>query len=783
MDSTTTLDSKALASCLKELSFKETQIKGSLKLLITDKASLPFVARYRKEATGGLDDLSLIKILDSYNSAVQLEKRREFIIDSIKKLEKLTPELQKKILNTNKLNQLEDIYAPFKSKQKTKAQKAIDQGLEPLSILLLTSSKDIKTIENDESSKFISKEKGIETFTQALEGAMSIITEKISHNEKIKDRIRKAYWSEGLIKAGTRKDYEKIETHQKYKDYFEFEQKISELKNKKNSYRYLALRRGMLEKVLSLDITLDKDTATSIIKNEMFNDLDKLGSSEIIEKCITRSFSVYISTSLSLEIKNELKDLSDLSAIEVFGENLKNLLLQPYLGQKAVLGIDPGVRTGCKVVVIDKNGNYLIDTVVYPHPPKNDSLGTKKSLDLLIEKFDIKYVAIGNGTFGRETLSFVQKNIERVSSGKVKALLVNEDGASIYSASEVARDEFPDKDVTVRGAVSIARRFQDPLGELVKIDPKSIGVGQYQHDVNAIKLKKSLTQVVEGCVNHVGVDLNTASAPLLSYISGVGQGMAKNIVAFRKKNSGFSERSELLKVSRFTEKTFEESAGFLRIYDAKNPLDSTFIHPENYSILENWCLEKKISLEDLVKEDSKIRELSKDKSLKEQIGEFTFEDIVKCLKSPSQDPRTEFKPFDFRKDIETIADLKVGGHYPGQVTNITQFGAFVDIGLKENGLIHISQMSDTFVEDPLKVLKVGQEVNARVLEVDQQRKRIALSLKSEDKQTKVKGSFNSSSTSKKPFSSNNRNQHGKGFKSNNTDDKDNPFSALKKLKL
>ncbi len=782
MAETIVLNPTALALTYKNLKHTQTQVNSALQLLVVEKATVPFVSRYRKEATGGLDDVALIEIMDSYNGSIEQENRRTFILDSIKKQEKLTPELEKKILQAQSLNQLEDLYAPYKNKQKTKAQKAVEQGLAPLAELLKTSKDTIAKIEELHAKTFINKEKKVEDFTQAISGASDIIIEEISHNGDLKTIFRELFWKDAKIVSSTRKDFEKIEDHLKYKDYFEFEQKISEVKNPKNSYRYLALRRGMLEKILKVDIDFDKDYANSIIRKELFPNIDSLGCKEVVEKCISRAFSIYIHTSLSLEVKNELKLNSDESAIKVFGENLRNLLLQPYLGQKAILGIDPGVRSGCKVVAIDKNGNYNFDTIIYPHPPRNDHSGSAKMIEACLTKYEIQYIAIGNGTFGRETLDFVQKNIPAVKTGKVKAVLVNEDGASIYSASAIAREEFPDKDVTVRGAVSIARRFQDPLGELVKIDPKSIGVGQYQHDVNPVKLKKSLEHVVEGCVNHVGVDLNTASAPLLSFISGVGPGLAKNIVKAREKSGGFKTRQELLKVARFTEKTFEQSAGFLRIYGGENPLDATFIHPEAYPILEDWCKEKKINITDLPTSKESITLLEKDKNLKTKIGDFTFDDIVKCLKSPSQDPRTEFTPFNFREGVETIADLREGLYYPGLVTNITQFGAFVDIGIKENGLIHISQMSDTFVEDPLSVLKVGQEVKARVMEVDVARKRIALSLKSEAGGTKVKGTNRDSGGS---FNNRPRNNNGGNRNNSRRDEKvvNNPFGALKGLKL
>jgi len=770
------LDLRALKSTSTSLKYGEGQIRSALSLLIDEKATVPFVARYRKEATGGLEDVAIIEILDTYNNFIEQEKRRTFILESIKKQEKLTPSLEKEILKATSLNQLEDLYAPYKNKQKTKAQLAADKGLAPLAELLKTTSDDIKTLETKHSKTFVNKEMKVESFEEALEGASHIIIEEIAHNNDLKSDFRNDYWKTAVLKSEKRKDAEKIENHLKYKDYFEFEQKISELKLAKSSYRYLALRRGMLEKILKVDIEYDKDQATKIIQTRLFPQIEKLGCKELIEKCISRAFAVYIHTSLSLEIKNELKTSSDESAIKIFGENLKNLLLQPYLGQKAILGIDPGVRTGCKVVAIDKNGNYLFDTIIYPHPPKNDTAGSAKIISACLEKFDIKFVAVGNGTYGRETLDFLQKNILSVQNKKVKALLVNEDGASIYSASAIAREEFPDKDVTVRGAVSIARRFQDPLGELVKIDPKSIGVGQYQHDVNTLKLKKSLEHVVEGCVNHVGVDLNTASAPLLTHISGVGPGLAKSIVKAREKNGGYKNRTELLKVPRFTAKTFELSAGFLRIHGGEHPLDATFIHPEVYSYLEKWCKDKSVSLKELPQNPENISMLKRDKNFKESIGAYTFDDILKCLESPSQDPRTEFTPFEFREGISTISDLKEGQYYPGLVTNITQFGAFVDIGIKENGLIHISQMSNSYVENPLEVLKVGQEVKAKLMEVDPIRKRIALSLKTgADKNSGVSSSGNKKSQNKN-FSS-------KSNSSQKKDDASNPFAALKALKI
>lgn len=776
----------AMKRACESLKYKPEQIIKSLEMLIDEKSTIPFISRYRKEVTGGLDDVSLIEILDSYNDFVAQEERRSFILEAIKKLEKLTPELEKAIKTANTLNQLEDLYAPYKSKVKTKAQVAIEKGLKPLAEILKTTKLKITDLEQKHSSEFVTAENKLENFQQAIAGASDIIIEEISNNPELKDEFRRRYWEDASLKSLVKKGAEKIEDYLKYKDYFDFEQKLSSIKDPKNNFRFLALRRGANEKILSLDVLFEETTANKLITNKIFPHLNELGCKDVIENCISKAYSNYIHRSLETEIKSELKDLGDESAIQIFSENLKNLLLQPYVGQKAILGIDPGVRTGCKVVAIDKNGNYLFDSVIYPHPPKSDTAGSIKIINLFLEKFDIQYIAIGSGTFGRETLQFLQQNIPVIQSNKVKAMLVNEDGASIYSASAIAREEFPDKDVTVRGAISIARRFQDPLAELVKIDPKSIGVGQYQHDVNPVKLKKSLGYVVEGCVNHVGVDLNTASYSLLSYVSGIGPGVAKSIVTAREKLGGFKNRKQLLKVSRFTEKTFEQSAGFLRIHGGENPLDATFIHPEAYPILEKWCAKNKIKLEDLPQNKENIDLLAKDKSLKDEIGEYTHTDIVKCLKAATQDPRTEFEPFHYRDDIKEITDLKMGQIYPGLVTNITQFGAFVDIGIKENALIHISQMSDTFVENPLSILKVGDTVKGRLIDLDIERKRISLSLKSNPEMgVKISKTSSERHHSSRPS---HPQQGQKGGYSNSKQgsfksDDNNPFAALKKLKL
>lgn len=727
-----TLDNNAVAYVVSKVGIAVNQVISTCNLLFIEDCTIPFISRYRKEATGNLDEVQIRDIQDGYEEYLEIEKRRAYILESIKKMEQLTPELEKKILNCSTLIQLEDLYAPYKSKKKTKATIAKEKGLAPLADILKSSKKGFETMITDITKTYIADSEGkVKNLEEALNGACDIIMEEFVHNAETKETLRQEYWKSAHIKSSMRKGAEEIKDYLKFKDFFEFEEDISKLQDPKNTHRFMAMRRGMNLKVLKIEIILEGDYGIQVIEANHFPNGDILGNYELLQKLAKKSFDSSISTSLDLELKTELKKISDGAAIDVFGINLKNLLLQPYLGSKAVLGIDPGIRTGCKVVVIDKTGKFVGDHVIYPFAPKFDTAGSKIILEKLIEAFDIEYIAIGNGTNGRETLEFVEDNIKAVKDDKVKATIISESGASIYSASDIARKEFPDKDVTVRGAVSIARRFQDPLAELVKLDPKSIGVGQYQHDINQVKLKKSLTSVVEGCVNFVGVDLNTASAPLLSYISGIGSSVADNIVKYREKNGQFKNRKELLKVSRFTNKVFEQSAGFLRIYHGDNALDGTFIHPERYSILEGWTKDHGHDLVSLVSDQELISTLSCDSKLQGDIGNMTFDDIVKSLKAPKQDPRSEFKSIEFRKDIRKINDLKLGEWYTGVVNNITNFGAFVDMGVKESGLLHISQISDEFVENPLDKLKVGQELKVRVIEVDLDRKRVSLSCKSD----------------------------------------------------
>lgn len=774
-----TLEPNAMIFCTQKLGIAPAKVMATCKLLFEEECTIPFIARYRKEVTGGLDEVQIRDIQESYNEYVETEKRRAYVLEAIKKMEALTPELERQIKAATNLNQLEDIYAPYKSKKKTKAMIAKENGLEPLSQMILTGDKDIRTIVAELEEKFVKPSEGkVKDVQDAINGACDILMETFSHQLELKEKIRQTFWDSGVMKASLRKDGDKIEDASKFKDFFDFSEPLNKIKDPKASHRYMAMRRGMNLKVLKVDSEIPMEMGVGLIEQEFFPKKERLPNYELLKKCADKAYTNYIQPSLDLEIKNELKKIADTAAISVFGVNLKNLLLQPYLGSKAVLGIDPGVRTGCKVVIVDETGKFLGDHVIFPHEPKNDKVGSAQILTKMIDMFKVEYIAIGNGTYGRETLEFVETHIPQVKDGKVKATMISEAGASIYSASDIARTEFPDKDVTVRGAISIARRFQDPLAELVKIDPKSIGVGQYQHDVNQIQLKNNLEAVVESCVNFVGVDLNTASAPLLSYVSGIGPTVAQNVVKFRDTNGGFKSREELLKVSRFTQKVFEQSAGFLRIYNGPHPLDGTFIHPERYPVLEEWVKLHKKDLKDLLTDDTLQNELSNDKALKEKIGEMTLQDIVKCLKAPSQDPRTTFKSVEFTKGISDLKDLKIGQWYQGVVTNIAMFGAFVDIGIKENGLLHISEMSDRFVENALDELKVGQEIKVRVLGIDMDRRRISLSCKADSQTEGVTGT----GTGASPRRSGPKNDSPRPMQSG-PQFKNNAFAGLKGIQL
>ena len=723
---------KAVAYVSKKTQVLEARIKAVLQLSYQENCTVPFITRYRKENTGGLDEVQIRAILEFYEDYLEIEKRRAYILDTIAEMGKLSPDIQKAVASAETLNQLEDIYAPFKSKRKTKAQAAMEKGLEPLAKILLATPLSVGELESRHIGEFVpGLLADIASFQDAINGACDILIDRFAHDLSIKETLRSAHWREGVIISSKHPDAADVPDHLKFKDFFDYKESIVSLKEARAIHRFLAMRRGMLLKVLKVEVYHDPAFAQKLIEGIYFSKRESLGCYSMLRKCSEQAYSHYLHLSLDLEIKSDLKKLADESSIKVFGKNLKDLLLSPYLGAKRVMGVDPGVRTGCKIVVIDNTGKLLDDTVIYPHQPRNDIDGSRKTMDALLKKHDIEYIAIGSGTYGRETLSFFEENIEAVKSGKVRATLISEAGASIYSTSPLAAEEFPDKDPAVRGSVSIARRFQDPLAELVKIDPKSIGVGQYQHDVNQVKLKEALDSVVESCVNFVGVDLNTASVPLLSYVSGITRTLAANVVKHREASGGFKDRAELLKVPQFSAKIFEQAAGFLRIYGGVNPLDATFIHPERYEGLTGWTKKRGLSLAQLAKETSSCDLLAEDLDMKLEIGEMTLADIVKSLKSPSQDPRTVFKSVEFHKGLSSLNEVNVGAWYTGVVTNITHFGAFVSIGIKENGLIHKSEMSDTYVENPLDFMQVGQELKVRVLSKDLERSRMAFSCKKE----------------------------------------------------
>ncbi len=757
-------ENSAIPFVQEKTSLPELPIQTVLGLTYDEQCTLPFIARYRKDRTGGLDEVQIQSILDTYEEYVEIENRRKFILESLTKQEKLTPQLEQSVASAKTQNQLEDIYAPFKSKRKTKAQTAKEKGLEPLADILLQTPLNPERVEEKLTAQFVTDTDDTpENFAEALEGACDILVEKFSHDPRIKETLRNKFWEQGVMTSSLRPKAQEIKDHEKFKDFFDYEEPVKNLKKESAGHRFLAIKRGESLKVLKLEIRIDAEIASRLIEKAFFENQTESGAYPLLIKCAQQAFKHYIHPSLDKEIQSELKQLADQASIQVFSNNIKNLLLSPYLGSQPVMGVDPGVRTGCKVVVIDSTGKYLEDCVIFPHQPRKDIQGSKAKIETLIERHSIGHIAIGNGTFGRETLKFLEENIQPIVNKKVHATLISESGASIYSTSPQGRSEFPDMDPTVRGAISIARRFQDPLAELVKIDPKSIGVGQYQHDVNQVKLKKELDQVVESCVNYVGVDANTASAPLLAYVSGITPSAAANLVKFRESQGRIDNREQLLKVPRFTAKVFEQAAGFLRIYNGTQALDSTFIHPEQYGSLIDWTQQRNMSLKDLIGQPQSADQLLQDKEFGDSIGTLTLKDIVASLKAPSQDPRTTFQTMEFSKSLSTFEDVAEGQTYPGVVTNLTRFGAFVDIGIKENGLVHVSEFADKFVSNPLDHFKVGQEIKVRVISKDSERRRIALSCKS---QTSVKKP-NTKITSPK-----------KGEK-----DRDNPFSVLRNMKL
>lgn len=691
------------------------RIENTLKLL-QGGATIPFISRYRKEATGGLDEVQIGDIHTRYEKLCELAKRKETVLSTIEEQGKLTDTLRERISNCWDATELEDIYLPFKPKRKTRAEAARQKGLEPLAMLLLMQR------ENNLSARVRQFVKGdVKDEEDALKGARDIIAEQVNEDERARNLIRNQFSRQAMITSKVVKGKEKEEAALKYRDYFDFCEPLK----KCTSHRLLAIRRGEAEGILKVSITPDDESACTERLERQYVHGNGECSAQVAE-AVNDAYKRLLKPAIETEFSALSKEKADEEAIRVFAENLRQLLLAPPLGQKRTMGIDPGYRTGCKVVCLDAQGTLLHNEAIYPHPPKSETALAGRKLVKLVEQYKIEAIAIGNGTASCETERFVtSQRYDR----EVQVFVVSEDGASIYSASKIARDEFPEYDVTVRGAVSIGRRLMDPLAELVKIDAKSIGVGQYQHDVDQSKLKASLDQTVESCVNLVGVNVNTASKHLLTYVSGLGPTLAQNIVDYRTENGAFHSRKELLKVPRMGAKAFEQCAGFLRIPQANNPLDNSAVHPESYAIVEKMAKDLKCSVADLIKNKELRSQIDIKNYVTDTVGLPTLTDILQELDKPGRDPRQKIQVFEFDKNVQTIDDLREGMELPGIINNITNFGCFVDIGIKENGLVHISQLADKFVSDPTTVVSMHQHVRVRVLSIDHERKRIQLTMK------------------------------------------------------
>jgi uncharacterized protein len=699
-------------SISKTLNISSASVKGCISLL-EEGAGIPFIARYRKEATGGLDEVEITKIRDARLAFLELEKRKAYIIESIDNQGLLTDTLKKSIEDSSLLHEVEDLYLPFKPKRKTKASIAREQGLEPLAKMIM--GQNIPDF-HFKAERFVNEE--VESAEDAIAGALDIIAEWISERQGIRRNLRFLWQRKGHISS--KKNPKGEDENKHYLPYYEWDEAIS----KAPSHRLLALFRGEKEGILKLNISPDEAEALEqmekyIIKHQSVSETE-------IRKAIKDSYKRLISSSLETEFRKALKDQADEKAIDVFAENLRQLLMTSPLGQKVTLALDPGFKSGCKLVVIDAQGKLLHNETIYPHPPQREMKMAQKKLHSLVNMYQVEAIAIGNGTAGRETEAMVQNT---AFDRKVVAMMVNENGASVYSASALARSEFPDYDITVRGAVSIGRRLMDPLAELVKIDPKSIGVGQYQHDVDQKKLQAKLSEVVSSTVNQVGVELNTSSKELLQYVVGIGPSVAQKIIDYRDKNGAFTSRKQLLKINGFGEKAFEQAAGFIRIREAKNPLDNTAVHPESYFVVEKMAKSVKLKTEELVSNTAILGQLKATDFISEKVGLFTVQDIIAELQKPNRDPRKKIEFFQFDKNVNKASDLKEGMVLPGIITNITAFGAFVDVGVHQDGLVHISELADRFVKDPHEVVSLNQKVNVRVVSVDLERKRIQFSMK------------------------------------------------------
>ncbi|MGB5156023.1 MAG: Tex family protein [Desulfobacterales bacterium] len=703
-----------ISNIANELNLTLLQVRAVCQLL-SEGATIPFIARYRKEATESLDEVVITSIRDMLGRLEELDSRKEAVLKSLEQHGHLTDELREKVIAAPTLAVLEDIYLPFKPKRRTKAAVAKEKGLEPLALLIF---KQEGADPDQEALSFVDIEKGVETVEDALSGARDIIAEIVNEDQQARSLLRDLFAAKGMFicKVASGKEQDGV----KYKDYFDWLEPASNAP----SHRVLAMRRGEKEDILNLTLAPLEEDALALLE-KLFVRTEGKDSGQV-RMAVHDSYKRMLSRSMETEARLFTKEKADAEAIRVFAENLRHLLLSPPLGAKRVMGIDPGFRTGCKVVCLDRQGKLLHHDTIYPHfSEKGENEAVLKTKELC-ERFEIEAIAIGNGTAGRETESFL-RNIE--FSGKIPVIMVNESGASIYSASETAREEFPDLDLTVRGSVSIGRRLMDPLSELVKIDPKSIGVGQYQHDVDQSALKKSLDDVVISCVNKVGVDVNRASVQLLTYVSGLGPQLAKNIIVYRDENGPFESRSKLKKVSRLGAKAFEQSAGFLRIIEGENPLDSSAVHPESYHIVYKMAEDLSCSVEDLINDPVKRSNIDIKKYVTEEVGIPTLNDILEELAKPGRDPRKELEEFAFQSGIEKMEDLRAGMKLPGIVTNVTAFGAFVDVGVHQDGLVHVSELSDRYVKNPADVVKVQQKVTVTVLDVDIDRKRISLSMK------------------------------------------------------
>lgn len=687
--------------------------------LLDSGCTIPFISRYRKERTGGLDEVQITQIYELNERMKETAKRKETIIKTISEQGKLTPELEKRINECWEPEVLEDIYMPYKPKRRTRAQVARENGLEPLATIIMLQR---DSTPETTARRFINE--NVKSEEDAIKGALDIIAENVSEDERSRSQLRNAFRRGAIITSKVIKSKADTDEAAKYSDYFDFSEPLKRC----SSHRLLAMRRGEKDGILRVSISADDEECVEKLKRLFVRGYGRC--STLVGEAVTDSFKRLLKPSIETEFATLSKENADGDAIAVFAENLRQLLLAAPLGQKRVMGIDPGFRTGCKVVCLDEQGNLLHHEAIFPHPPRNEQIEASTQIKEMVKKYGVEAIAIGNGTASRETDRFV-KTLGLADS--IQVFTVSEDGASVYSASKTAREEFPDKDVTVRGAVSIGRRLMDPLAELVKIDPKSIGVGQYQHDVDQAKLKKSLDLTVESCVNSVGVNLNTASKHLLTYVSGLGPTLAQNIIDYRTANGAFRSRSQLLKVPRLGPSAFEQSAGFLRIPDAKNPLDNTAVHPESYKIVEKMAKDCGCSVAELIKDKDKRKSIRLDRYVSEKVGMPTLTDIMAELEKPGRDPREQLEEFEFDPNVSTPDDLVEGMVLPGIVTNITNFGAFVDIGVHQDGLVHISQLADRYVSDPTQVVKLHQHVMVKVIDVDRRRNRISLSMKAIDK--------------------------------------------------